>query len=367
MNWKTYCAVLMICFTSLANAYQPGLRIPEWHEGKIDVDQVIEFKQPFAMNFKFQPISVDLKSVVFKLQLPSGVEILEGPVQTSPKDLKSGKRLKQSWLLKVNNASIGMNLGVQVLTSTPKSQLQSQSVKVYSSEPAHQIKQLLEYIEGLDDQTTLSYSKYLMSLPSQSYTTIPALVFKELIDSDELKGPYISYHIKENLDEKTHLQKIEETESFIQQLKKDPEKFSKLLQYNASHYQRLLDDQYYRYYSLAVLKVENKEWKVADEWLQRLTKILLEQEELNYDLFLAIQNLRAFCHIKTDQLSRAQKILSSSIQTATQSTVRHYLMYNLALIYEEIGNKPQAGHYLLEALKLQPGFTLARQMQKRIR
>ncbi|MEE2923246.1 MAG: hypothetical protein VX619_00575, partial [bacterium] len=88
--------------------------------------------------------------------------------------------------------------------------------------------------------------------------------------------------------------------------------------------------------------------------------LILSQEDLNSELFLAIQNTRALCNVALKKFPEARKILKSSVQTEINSSVRHYLFYNIAVILEKENNKAQMSHNLIQALSINPSFSIAK-------
>ena len=130
-------------------------------------------------------------------------------------------------------------------------------------------------------------------------------------------------------------------------------------------YKRMLEDNFYRYYAVAISYFEEQNFKACDDWLQKLSLLILSQEELNSDFFLAIQNTRALCSIALQKFPEARKILKSSVQTEVNSSVRHYLFYNIAVILEKERKKAQMSHNLQQALSINPSFTLAKELLKK--
>ena len=75
-------------------------------------------------------------------------------------------------------------------------------------------------------------------------------------------------------------------------------------------YKRMLEDNFYRCYAVAISYFEEQNFKACDDWLQKLSLLILSQEELNSDFFLAIQNTRALCSIALQKFPEARKILN---------------------------------------------------------
>ena len=165
-----------------------------------------------------------------------------------------------------------------------------------------------------------------------------------------------------NVSKKKLTEEINKLSVYITNLKTDSEIFTKMLEQRPKAYIRMLEDLFFLHYSIAILEFNNGNFSESDLWLQKMSVHILKEEELNSELFLAVQNTRALCAIAMKKYKEAKKILRSSIETELHASVRYYLLYNLAVTMKHLKNHSQMTIYAERALKLNPALTIAKQL-----
>lgn len=351
---------LLLFFTSSLLAYKPGLKIPQWYQWELNYKQAPELKQPFVLDLTFRTTYASLENISLYLSLPKGVTLLEGEHTNKIKAIAKDTVIKKSFLLKSTKEIKGLSIRLDLHVKTPKKQIAKETTSLYSKVEKHQLQQALNKVEGLNEESTLKFQKPLYLLETEGFKGIPPIIFS---DTHQLKGyssPFIVYSVQESLTAKGLLNRISTFEEGLSTLMADAQAFQAYISSYPTEYQNMLQKNFYSYYQLALLKIKEKKYDEADQWLQKLSSRILTEENIDYDFFLAIQNLRALSNIKNKK--KAVKILASGIRTAASSSVRHYLMYNLAVIYEKAEDKGQLKHYLNQALVVNPSFTLAKSM-----
>ncbi|MCO4781990.1 MAG: hypothetical protein KC646_06655 [Candidatus Cloacimonetes bacterium] len=351
---------LLFIFASTLLAYQPGLKIPQWYQWQLDYKDAPELKQPFVLDFTFSTSYAPLDNLNLYLVLPEGVTLLEGDYVSKIKHIDKDSQIKKSFLLKSTKEIRGLSIQLNLHVDTPKDKISSEMTSLYSSVEKHQLKQALNKVAGLNKVSTLYFQKPLYLLKTEGFKEIPPVIFSDIHQVKDYSSPFIVYSIQEQISSKALLQRITKFEEGQNTLMADAQAFEAYVSNYPTEYKNMLQTNYYSYYQLAFLKVKQGKLQEADEWLQKLSSLILTEEDIDYDFFLVIQNLRSLCNINSKK--KAIKILSSAIRTAASSKIRHYLMYNLSVIYEKVEDKAQLKHYLNQALLLNPSFTLAKTM-----
>ncbi|MCJ8344979.1 hypothetical protein MJH12_05525 [bacterium] len=353
--------LLLFLLISHTFSYQPGLKIPSWYQWDLKYKNIPELKKPFVVEFTFRSTYATLNDLNLHLILPDGVSLLEGEYSFSIKKMDKDKTITKSFLLKSNREIRGLSFQLSMRLKFPHEAIISEVKSLYSQQETHQLKQLLNKIKGMSTHTMLHFQKPLYLLETEGFKEIPPFIFSNLHQAKGHPSPFLLFSLNNKLSNQQVLNKITKFEENLNHLMADAQAFESYVSSYPTEYQSMLQENYYDYYHLAFLKFNQGKFDDADQWLQKLTSILLTEEKINYDFFLVIQNLRALCNLKSKK--KSIKILSSAIRTAANSKVRHYLMYNLAVIYEKAENKQQLKHYLKQSLGINPSFTIAKTMQ----
>jgi tetratricopeptide (TPR) repeat protein len=125
----------------------------------------------------------------------------------------------------------------------------------------------------------------------------------------------------------------------------------------------MMEEVYNSYYTLAILAFLANNYEETENWLNKLSQLILKETKINTDLFLAVRNLQALALAAQKKEAPAADLLKSTIRSAPSSLTRYYLMYNLAVLHAKNRNLTQMNHYLTEALKLNPALTVAKKLQ----
>ena len=371
MKTRTYFLLIHIlmsctCISSYF-AVKPGLPIPTWYKAKLEPTSTPELGKHFRLNFELQNLLGDLHNIELELNLPDGIQNLNKPLTASQNILKKAETKSWHWDLVVNREILGQSIQLKVTSKFPKEEITRFALGQYSEEPLHQKTQLANRIANTKERVDLHFQTTIYCTQMEGFTNVPDLIFRNIWTPKKFDSPFILFQYKEpkpnNRDE--ILAKITEFENYYSKVSNQNKLIDKFQTLRPMAYKRMLEDNFYRYYAVAISHFEEQDFKACDDWLQKLSLLILSQEELNSDFFLAIQNTRALCSIALQRFPEARKILKSSIQTEVNSSVRHYLFYNIAVILEKERKKAQMSHNLLQALSVNPSFTLAKELLKK--
>ncbi|PCJ20559.1 MAG: hypothetical protein COB02_03300 [Candidatus Cloacimonadota bacterium] len=355
--------ILTLLFLSQTFCFQPGLKLPQWYQWELNYKTTPEFKKPFIVEFTFRSTYAPLKDIDVNLTLPDGITLLEGKHSFALNEIKTAQEIKKTFLLKSDKEITGLSFQLNLSLLFPKKEIITEVQSLYGTQEKHQLKQLINKIKTMSKNSNLHFQKPLYILKTEGFKEVPPIIFSSTHQENSHLSPFILFSLNNKLNAKKTLNKITQFEENLNHLMADAQAFEAYKTSYPTEYENMLHENYYDYYQLSFLKLKNKKFNDADQWLQKLTSILLTSENIDYDFFLAIQNLRSLCNLKNQK--KSTKILSSAIRTASSSKVRHYLMYNLAVIYEKSENKQQMKHYLSQALIINPSFTLAKDMQSK--
>ena len=345
-------------------AVKPGLPIPTWYKAKFSPVTTPELGEKFRLQFELHNLLGDLHDIELKLSLPAGVKNLSKTFSKSKKILKKAKRYQWYWDLIVEQELIGKAIQLKVSTKFPRNEITQFAFGQYSQEPSHQKAQLVKKIGNIKERVDLHFQTTIYCTKIEGFTKIPDLIFKDDWKPKNFRSPLIIYKYKESPFNKRDkiLDQIKEFESYYSQISENNNLIQKFQSDRPMAYKRMLEGNFYRYYAVAISYFEEENFKNCDQWLQKLSLLILSQTDLNSELFLAIQNTRALCNIALGKFPEARKILKSSVQTEINSSVRHYLFYNIAVILENEKNLVQMSHNLIQAISINPSFSIAKQL-----
>lgn len=366
IKYGLMCA-LAFSISPAISAHTPGLRVPDWYRAKLYTPLPPEYKEPFELCFEFQSLLAKLEKIDFQLSLPAGIELIEGNLSGSIKRLETNKNHKLNWLLKAQSEIKTVPLQLQLSFPYPKKELVAEIENIYHTEPTYMKAQLADFIQNMSETGQLNFNLSPYILVTEGFVNIPSLIFTNTMSIEGYSFPFLFYGYSEKpvRSETEILADIAEKDKFFQSVLSSPEALSFFRQQRPIDWQRTIEDSCYNYYLLSLKALHNKDYTDCAQWLEKLTEIMLKEEKINYELFLAARNTQALALLYHQDTDKAISLLTSTIRTATSSTVRHYLMYNLAVIYEKLANRPQMFHYLNEALRLNPAFTSAKKLQER--
>lgn len=359
--------LLFLYLISQAVAVPAGLKVPTWHEGKILLKTTPEIHKEFQIDFELNTTFTELKNLKIILEAPENLKLIEGKkIHTIP-SLSPASVLKKSWKFSTDREINGQGLRIRLEIDTPVENLQKEARELYSSEPAHQVDQLLQFIQGFEKRTQSYYSIPIFVFETEGLRSAVSLHFRKKIKLGDYRAPFITYGLPplSQAEEKPTLLKLNQFTKFFEKLRLEPQARDATAKMNPGAIRRMLEDHSYLAYQLAFSSFLNKDYETCDQVLQNLTALLMTEAEFSYDFFLAIQNLRSLNLIAQGKIEKARNTLITSIRTEPNSKVRHYLQYNLANLYDQENNPAQRDHYLIEAIRSSPGFTLAKEMKNR--
>tara|TARA_B100000674_G_scaffold499186_1_gene542583 strand:+ start:2740 stop:3864 length:1125 start_codon:yes stop_codon:yes gene_type:complete len=348
-------------------AYKPGLPIPTWYKAKLTPVTTPELEKPFKLHFELHNLLGDLHNIELQLKLPRGVKIIKGRMSQSKKVLKKTNSQNWHWELMIERELLGESIELKVSSKFPKAEITRAALGQYNEEPHHQRDQLTKKIANINDRVDLYFQTTIYCTKMEGFAKVPDLIFRHSWKPKNFSSPFIMYHYKDpKLKKKDKiLQKIKEFEKYHSDISKNKNVIDKFQTLRPMTFKRMLEDNFYRYYALAIGAFDEGDFSGCDKWLQKLSLLILSQENLNSQLFLAIQNTRALCNVALNKFSEARKILKSSVQTEVNASIRHYLFYNIAVIFEQENNKAQMSHNLIQALSLNPSFSSAKNLLKK--
>ncbi len=348
-------------------ASKPGLPIPNWYKANLTTKTTPELSKPFKLHFELQNLLGDLHNIELELILPDGIKITNGKKIQSKKILKKTSSENWYWNLIAERQLIGDSIQLKVSLKFPREEILRAALGHYSEEPHHQRDLLTKKIANTNDRVELYFQTTVYCTEIEGLSKIPDLIFKNNWKPKNFDSAFILYHYEDSAlkNEDEILQKIKEFEEYYDQINQKKDAIDKLQTLRPMAFKRMLEDNFYRYYALAIKAFDRGKYIDCDTWLQKLSLLILSQEKLNSDLFLAIQNTRALCNVALNKLNEAQKILKSSVQTEINSSVRYYLFYNIAVILEQENNKAQMSHNLIQALSINPSFSSAKNLLKK--
>jgi tetratricopeptide (TPR) repeat protein len=366
MKIKNLLYTLLSIFMSCnLQAHTPGLRVPDWYRARLFTPQPPEHTEPFELCLEFQSMFPKLESLQVQLLLPDGLELLEGSATVTRKQPENGKTHKINWLVKSRQEIKGAPAQVILSFPYPKKELIAEIENVYHSEPLYMKQQLAEFINSMDNEGKLSFYLNLYILETEGFVNIPGLIFSRTMNIEDFNSSFIFYDYSENplRTETEILNDIKAKDDFFQKVLTDPEALNFFRNQRSIDWTRTVEDSCYNYYLLSLKALHGQKYAECAQWLEKLSEIMLKEEKINYELFLAARNTQALALLAQKETEKAVSLLTSTVRTAASSSARHYLMYNLAVIYEKLANRPQMFHYLSEALRLNPAFTLAKKLQ----
>ncbi len=361
---------ILMSFTNIEThfAFKPGLPIPTWYNAKLAPINTPELAKQFRLHFELQNLLGDLKDIELKLSLPKGVKNIDSPLVLSRKLLKKANTHNWYWDLIIEHEVIGKSIQLKVSLKFPKEEITRFALGQFNEEPLHQQSQLAKKIANIHERIDLHFQTTINCTEIEGFTKVPDLIFKDSWKPKDFLNPLVIYHYKDpRLNQRDKiLKQIKEFEDYFSKISKNKNLIEKFQTLRPMAYKRMLEDNFYRYYAIAMVYFKERDFKTCDLWLQKLSLLILSQEKLNSELFLAIQNTRALCNVGLKKFAEARKILKSSVQTEINSSVRHYLFYNIAVIFEKENNKPQMSHNLIQALSINPSFSIAKTLLKKL-
>jgi hypothetical protein len=354
--------LFLLWIVSRVSAFSPGLTIPKWYQGNLKALSTPELGRNFQLQFEFQPLLKPLSQAEIELTLPTGLKALKGSLITSVSTLPTGTSVKLLWTLRAEQTILGRLISIQVKTPYPKDALKGECLQLYGHEPVHQRNQLLKHLQNMREQAKLSFHLNLMILETEGMLKVHGLVFKNKVQIEGHKHPFLTYNPDSSSPpaNKSRKQEISNFEKVFAPDLLEPSLNTTPNLKPTPGFQKALQRVSFLYYQVALEDFYKGNYDSADQGLQKLSRQLLREPEMNYGLFIAIQNLRALSLTALDKIERAKQIWITTLRTAADSALRHYLMYNLAILFDTMRNPALKLHYLNEAMKSQPGFTLAR-------
>jgi hypothetical protein len=357
---------LMFCLVHSLPCVPPGLKVPLWHQGTISVPSVPEWKQNFTVQFDLSSAFTGLSNLKIRMDIPAGLTLVEGEQLVSIDEMNSSTTIQLSWEVRAEREIDGLPIRVTLELDTPEKELEKEARELYSQEPSHQMEQLARFIRTFRSRSQSYYSKPLFIYETEGTLEAKPLLFRKKVLFDGHDSPFLMYALNplNQKEEQKALKMTRQFESFYEKLRVDPEARLLFEKNNPGGFRRMIEDHSYQTYQIAISRFQRKEFKSCDQILQKLTATLMTEAEFSYDFFLTIQNLRALTWIGRKKNESARSALITSVRTAPQSSVRHYLEYNLAVLYKIENNPAKMNHHLIESLKINPGFTLAKELQR---
>lgn len=364
LNITLLFALSSFLFVSNSSAYKAGLPVPTWFKAMLIQTTTPELNLPFDMEFELQNLLGDLTDISLTLELPPGVEIVSGKASQVATQIRKAEIKKWRWTLKVTRETLGEPVQLTLSTKVPREEIIRSALINYGSEASHQVNQLVKKINNMNDRVNLHFHSDINCLPSEGLATLPQYIFRRTWKPKTFDNYFLMLDFAEprNVSKKKLTEEINKLSEYITNLKTDSEMFTKMLEQRPKAYIRMLEDLFFLHYSIAILEFNNGNFSESDLWLQKMSVHILKEEELNSELFLAVQNTRALCAIAMKKYKEAKKILRSSIETELHASVRYYLLYNLAVTMKHLKNHSQMTIYAERALKLNPALTIAKQL-----
>ncbi|MEE2925358.1 MAG: hypothetical protein VX619_11300, partial [bacterium] len=298
-------------------AIKPGLPIPTWYKAKFSPIKTPEFGKKFRLKFELQNLLGDLQDIELKLLLPEGIKNLNNPLFNSKKVLRKADSHTWHWDLVVEREVLGKSIQLKVSSSFPREEITRFALGQYDKEPSHQKTQLINKIENIKERVDLHFQTTVYCSKIEGFPKVPDLIFKDNWKPNNFQSPLVMYQYKNpRLTQRDQiLKQIKEFEDYYARISKNDSSINKFKALRPAAYLRMLEDNFYNYYALAIDYFKEKDYQNCDIWLQKLSLLILSQEDLNSELFLAIQNTRALCNVALKKFPEARKILKSSVQT----------------------------------------------------
>ena len=356
---------LLLC-TSIHTA-PAGLRIPAWHEGRITLISTPELHKEFQVNFELGATFTQLENIKISVAAPPGMRLTKGAASQTLSSISASSFFTTTWTLIADSEIDGATLRILVDLDTPVENLKKELKEIYSREPTHQIDQLIKFVQGFKQRTQSQYSVPIFIFETEGLREANSLHFLEKLNLPGFAAPLISYALPTFTSEAESetILKLNQGAQFFEALRLKPEVRAKTTQKNPGMVRRMLENHSYLSYQLAFTYYTRNDFDSCEQILRNLTALLMTESDFSYDFFLAIQNLRAISWLAQGKSEKARNTLITSIRTAAESRVRHYLQYNLAVLYDKDKNMAQRDYYLIEALRLSPGFSLAKQLTRK--
>ncbi|PCJ19904.1 MAG: hypothetical protein COB02_06885 [Candidatus Cloacimonadota bacterium] len=345
-------------------ALSPELKIPEWYQASLSYKKIPEINNSFIIEFVLSSTYAKLQKINVNIIFPENVILLEGEAFFQISNVEKGKKIKKIFVLKSNQEIEGLPFQIKLNLEFPKKDILSKINFFYPTEDKQQLKKLIKKINDMPSKVELIFQKPIYILKTEGFKEIPSIIFSTLFKRKLYKFSFILFSSGTSLSAKNLLNKIIEFEEGLNSFMADAQSFETYVSSYLIEYNAMLQENYYDYYQLAILKFKDKKYKEADKWLQKLSSILPLKSSADYDFFLMTQNLRALCNLKDPK--KSIKILKSAIKNTKLSKLAYYLMYNLSVIYESHKNKKHSKHYLNQSLNINPSFTLAKTMKKKV-
>lgn len=351
-------------FVSSSHCYKGGLPIPTWFKAKLIQTSTPELNKQFGMEFELQNLLGDLNNVTLTLELPASAELISGkPSQTVTRIGKTEIK-KWRWTLKVSRETLGEPVQLTMNTTVPREEMIKSATVNYGSEARHQVNQLLNKINEINDRIDLHFHSDINCLQSEGLAQVPQYIFRRTWRPKTFDDNFLMLDFRDptNLGKKNLIEEIRKLSNYISNLKTDPDALKTILNHRPKAYMRMLEDHFFLHYAIAIIEFNSGNFSESDLWLQKMSVHILKEEELNSELFLAVQNTRALCAIARKKYKEARKILRSSIETELHASVRYYLLYNLAVTMKHMKNYTQMHTYAERALELNPAMTVAKKL-----
>ena len=345
-----------------------GLRIPAWHEGKITMIDTPELNQEFQIQFELSANYTNLENIKVAVIPPTNLRLIKGLSSHKPGALSATSVYSTTWTFIADGEIDGISLRVQVDLDTPIMGIKKKIKEIYSKDPAHQLDQLIKFVESFKPHTQSVFSAPLFIFQTEGLQEARPLHFRKKVALSSYTAPLICFDlpILNSKEDSETILRLNQGAQFFEGLRLNPETRVAAAEKNPGMIRRMLEDHSYLSYQLAYSAFTRKDYDSCEQLLRNLTALLMTEADFSYDFFLAIQNLRAIAWLAQGKTEQARNTLTTSIRTASDSKVRHYLQYNLAVVYHQDKNMAQRDHYLIEALRLSPGFSLAKQLSVRM-
>lgn len=349
-------------------AYPAGLPIPTWYKADLRLIDVPEFGQDFKAEFELQNLVGDLSNVHITIQIPTGLKLVNGQSAINQKLIKKNEISKWTWTFNTNRDILGESIQLTLKTDYPQEEIKKTALANYAPEAKHQLEQLLKKINDINDRVSLHFQTNIYCLRTEGFTKMPQYIFARSWKPADFANSFLMLDYKDsrNPNKELLMQEITQMDKYIENLNNDTDKSKNLTVHRPHAYKRVLEDNLFKHYAVAMMEFNAGNFIDCDRWLQKMSLLILKEEDLNSDLFLSVQNTRAMCAIALQRVKEALKILRTSVQTELNASVRYYLLYNLAIIMEHENNKPQMTHYLNQSLAINPTFSSAKKLLKDI-